>query len=200
MIVSQFNYSCPNWIYVVLSRVTTLDGLYLLQPIKASYNPKPSKVLVQEWKRQREKELELLRFLQENGHLPSNVDIKDMSENYGLQQLEHVQEENLDRSPVTPRKKHLTEITFASPLHSLHATNESFSQYHLWFRQNGLRIASELSYKNGNCLFDSVASFFDQWKNRGIDLDNLSPQHSFEFFYFGYMLHICVQTLRLFDH
>ncbi len=71
MIVSQFNYSCPNWIYVVLSRVTTLDGLYLLQPIKASYNPKPSKVLVQEWKRQREKELELLRFLQENGHLPT---------------------------------------------------------------------------------------------------------------------------------
>ncbi len=121
-------------------------------------------------KRQREKELELLRFLQENGHLPSNVDIKDISESYGLQQLDHVQEENLDRSPATPRKKHLTEITFASPLHSLHATNESFSQYHLWFRQNGLRIASELSYKNGNCLFDSVASFFDQWKNRGIDL------------------------------
>ncbi len=54
--------------------------------------------MVQEWKRQREKELELLRFLQENGHLPSNVDIKDVSENYGLQQLEHVQEENLERS------------------------------------------------------------------------------------------------------
>jgi len=62
------------------------------------------------------------------------------------------------------------ETTFSSPLHSLHATNESFSQYHLWFRQNGLRIASELSYRNGNCLFDSVASFFEQWKNRGIDL------------------------------
>jgi hypothetical protein len=79
MIVSQFNYSCPNWIYVVLSRVTTLDGLFLLQPIKASYNPKPSKVLVQEWKRQREKELELLCFLQENRHLPSNVDVNDVA-------------------------------------------------------------------------------------------------------------------------
>jgi hypothetical protein len=54
MIVSQFNYSCPNWI--------TLDGLFLLQPFKASYNPKPSKVLVQEWKRQREKE-EITSFL-----------------------------------------------------------------------------------------------------------------------------------------
>jgi hypothetical protein len=80
MIVSQFNYSCPNWIYVVLSRVTTLDGSFLLQPIKASYNPKPSKVLVQEWKWQREKELELLRFLQENRHLPSNVYVNDVAE------------------------------------------------------------------------------------------------------------------------
>jgi hypothetical protein len=79
MIVSQFNYSCPNWIYVVLSRVTALDGLFLLQPIKASYNPEPSKVLVLEWKQQREKELELLCFLQENRHLPSNVDVNDVA-------------------------------------------------------------------------------------------------------------------------
>jgi hypothetical protein len=84
--------------------------------------------------------------------------------------LEHVQEENLERSATTPRKKHLMETTFSSPLHSLHATTESFSQYHLWFRQNGLRIASKLSHRNGNCLFDHVASFFKQWKNRGIDL------------------------------
>jgi hypothetical protein len=150
MIVSQFNYSCPNWIYVVLSRVTTLDGLFLLQPIKASYNPKPSKVLVQEWKQQREKEIELLCFLQENRHLPSNVDVKDVAEKNGLQQWEHVQEENLERSATTPRKKHLMETTFSSPLNSLHATTESFSQYHLWFRQNGLRIASERSHRNGN--------------------------------------------------
>jgi len=133
IIVSQFNYSCPNWIYVVLSRVNTLDGLYLLQPIKASYNPKPSKVLVQEWKRQKEKELELLRFLQENGHLPSNVDVNDVAKKYGLQQLEHVQEENLERSATIPRRKHLTETTFSSPLHSLHATSESFSQYNYGF-------------------------------------------------------------------
>jgi hypothetical protein len=62
------------------------------------------------------------------------------------------------------------ETTCSSPLHSSHATTESFSQYHLWFRQNGLRIASELSHRNGNKLFDSVTLFFEQWKNRGIDL------------------------------
>jgi hypothetical protein len=47
--------------------------------------------------------------------------------------LESVQEENLERSATTPRKKHLAETTFLSPLHSLHATTESFSQYDLWF-------------------------------------------------------------------
>ncbi len=40
---------------------------------------------------------------------------------------------NLERSAATPRKKHLTETIFSSPLHSLHATNESFSQYHYGF-------------------------------------------------------------------
>ena len=44
VIVSQLNYSTPNWIYVVLSRVTSLDSLFLLQPIKENYNPQPSKL------------------------------------------------------------------------------------------------------------------------------------------------------------
>ncbi len=57
LIVSQLNYSTPNWIYVVLSRVTSLDGLFLLQPIKENYNPQPSKLLRDEWKNQRKKEI-----------------------------------------------------------------------------------------------------------------------------------------------
>jgi hypothetical protein len=39
LIVSQLNYSTPNWIYVVLSRVTSLDSLFLLQPIVRIYSP-----------------------------------------------------------------------------------------------------------------------------------------------------------------
>jgi hypothetical protein len=38
LIVSQLNYSIPNWVYVVLSRVTSLNGLFLLQPVKISYS------------------------------------------------------------------------------------------------------------------------------------------------------------------
>jgi hypothetical protein len=53
LIVSSINYSTPNWIYVVLSRVTTLDGLFLMHPIKPNFNPQPTKLLQEEWVFQR---------------------------------------------------------------------------------------------------------------------------------------------------
>jgi hypothetical protein len=45
LIVSSINYNTANWIYVVLSRVTSLDGLLLMQPLKPNFNPKPTKLL-----------------------------------------------------------------------------------------------------------------------------------------------------------
>ena len=33
IIVNSWNYRCANWVYVVLSRVRTLAGLYLIQPL-----------------------------------------------------------------------------------------------------------------------------------------------------------------------
>ena len=34
MVVRSWNYSTPNWIYVVLSRVRTLEGLYICDKLK----------------------------------------------------------------------------------------------------------------------------------------------------------------------
>lgn len=33
LIVNDWNYRCTNWVYVVLSRVRTLAGLYLMKPL-----------------------------------------------------------------------------------------------------------------------------------------------------------------------
>ena len=33
LIVNDWNYRCVNWVYVVLSRVRTLAGLYLMKPL-----------------------------------------------------------------------------------------------------------------------------------------------------------------------
>ena len=40
IIVNSWNYRCANWVYVVLSRVRTLAGLYLIKPLdlKRSFN------------------------------------------------------------------------------------------------------------------------------------------------------------------
>ncbi len=64
---------------MVLSRVTSLDGLFLLQPIKENYNPQPSKLLRDEWKNQREREIELLLFLQKSGNFPEDVNVHDVA-------------------------------------------------------------------------------------------------------------------------
>jgi len=79
LIVSQLNNSTPNWIYVVLSRVTSLDGLFLLQPIKENYNPQPSKLLRDVWKNQWEKEIELLLLLQKTRNFPKDVNVHDVA-------------------------------------------------------------------------------------------------------------------------
>jgi hypothetical protein len=64
---------------VVLSSVTSLDGLFLLQPIKENYNPQPSKLLRDEWKNQREKEIKLLLFLQKSKNFPKDVNVHDVA-------------------------------------------------------------------------------------------------------------------------
>ena len=33
LVVGSWYYSCPNWVYVVLSRVTTLSGLYIKEKL-----------------------------------------------------------------------------------------------------------------------------------------------------------------------
>ena len=43
LVINSWNYSCPNWVYVVLSRVRKLTGLVLNIPLdeKNDYRPKP---------------------------------------------------------------------------------------------------------------------------------------------------------------
>jgi hypothetical protein len=49
LIVSSITYNTINWIYVVLSIGTSLDGLFLMQPLKPNFNLKPTKLLQEEW-------------------------------------------------------------------------------------------------------------------------------------------------------
>jgi len=44
------------------------------------------------------------------------------------------------------------------------------SQYNSWFLEHQLRIESHLSKKNGNCLFESISCFIDDWKGKPFEL------------------------------
>ena len=47
LIVNSWNYGFANWIYVVLSRVRTLSGLYLCTPLDMNKSFKVPEKLVQ---------------------------------------------------------------------------------------------------------------------------------------------------------
>ena len=152
LIVSQLNYSTPNWIYVVLSRVTSLDGLFLLQPIKENYNPQPSKLLRDEWKNQWEKEIELLLFLQKSRNFPEDVNVHDVALklNHG-----NAQNDNCNTSLMysnTPRTRISRKYTSFSPtIVSRNITTTS--KYDSWFLEHHMRIESHLSKKKWQLPF-----------------------------------------------
>jgi hypothetical protein len=75
LIVSSINYNTANRIYVVLSRVTSLVGLFRMQPLKPNFNPKPTTLLQQEWMFQRHLEKETLLHLQIFGNFPVEIDL-----------------------------------------------------------------------------------------------------------------------------
>ena len=45
LVVNRWNYSCPNWVYVVLSRVRKLAGLVLNIPLNATNDYGPNSEL-----------------------------------------------------------------------------------------------------------------------------------------------------------
>jgi hypothetical protein len=66
LIVTEITNRVPNWLYVVLSRVTTLRGLYLLHPLEKSMFKPLSKNIAEELKWLHSLELTFIHGLGEN--------------------------------------------------------------------------------------------------------------------------------------
>jgi hypothetical protein len=65
LIVASWGYNFENWVYVVLSRVRTLDGLYLLQRLDEEKVFKCDESLFKEEERLEKLEEEVLKFWRE---------------------------------------------------------------------------------------------------------------------------------------
>jgi hypothetical protein len=44
------------------------------------------------------------------------------------------------------------------------------SKFESWFLKHHMRIESHLSKKNGNCLFESISCFIDDWRGKPFEL------------------------------
>jgi hypothetical protein len=139
LIVSQLNYSTP-----FLSRVTSLDGLFLLQPIKEDYNPQPSKSLREEWKTQRDKEIELQLFLKKSGNFPKEVNVHDVALklNHGNAQSDKCNTSYSNTSRTRISRKY---TSFSPSIISKNTITSS--KYDSWFLEHQMRIESHLSKK-----------------------------------------------------
>ena len=63
LVVNNWDYRCPNWIYVVLSRVRTIQGLFLLKRLRVDHEFHADKDLLKEDQRLHELETKTLSLL-----------------------------------------------------------------------------------------------------------------------------------------
>ena len=110
LIVASWNYSCPNWVYVVLSRVRTLKGLFLCEKMDES---KPFPVVQEvtlEERRLKELESEILaKFsaVDKNGNFYAKIShsgkISNFGENFGFGRKCRIFDGNFETSYVPKR-------------------------------------------------------------------------------------------------
>ena len=78
MVVRSWAYGVPNWIYVVLSRVRTLQGLFICEKLKYTESFAVDPKLLQEEERLKKLEDDLIKFLESSSN-NNNEDVCDES-------------------------------------------------------------------------------------------------------------------------
>jgi hypothetical protein len=141
---------------------------FFYSPLK-KITPQPSKLLRDEWKNQREKEIELLLFLQKSRNFPEDVNVHDVALklNHGNAQSDKCNTSstysNTSRTRISRKYS-----SFSSTIISRNTLTTS--KFDSWFLEHHIRIESHLSLKNGNCLFESISCFIDDWRGKPFEL------------------------------
>jgi hypothetical protein len=143
--------------------------VFLLQPIKEIFNPQPSKLLQEEWKRQQDQELELPLFLKQPRNFPEGVNVHDVTLKINSGKDNHEQSQSTVNLLRVPRKKKIkTYSSIPSTIFPKSFTNST--KFDSCFKENHLKIEHHLSKRNGNCLFESVSSYLDDWNGKPFEL------------------------------
>jgi hypothetical protein len=118
---------------------------------------------------QQEKEIELLLFLQKSRNFPEDVNVHDVALklNHGNAQSDKCNTSstysNTSRTRISRKY-----TSFSSTIIS--SNTLTTSKFDSWFLEHHMRIESHLSKKNGNCLFESISCFIDDWQGKPFEL------------------------------
>ena len=96
LVIADFNYKEPNWIYVVLSRLTSIKGLFLLKPLQKKNGIGPTDELINETIRMETLEIETLSGLQATGYYPSDIDLLENTVKQKIEQAKASKDINND--------------------------------------------------------------------------------------------------------
>jgi len=155
---------------VVLSRVTTLNGLFLLQPLKNNFNPQPSKLLKEEWKFQRTLEIETLLHLQQSGHFPSDIDVFRTTPEIPTTENENrIQIAKKLSTPVRKRAHSKKNKNGNMDVVNVELIT-TLNNFDLWLCHYALKRIAHNTPQYGNCLFESVANALPIWNGKPVEL------------------------------
>jgi hypothetical protein len=110
----------------------------------------------------------LLLFLRQSGNFPEDVNVNDLALKIDIMKEKSLQTQTtiaLLREPKKKRKRAISSISTKIQQNSTYST-----KFDLWFTDNRLKIEPHLSNKSGSCLFESVASFLEDWKGKPVEL------------------------------
>ena len=175
LVIVDFNYREPNWIYVVLSRLRSLKGLYLLKPLQRKGSIGPTEALIAEIRRLETIERSTLEQLQQSGKYPAQIDLSDNTVTAAFNGDSRsssstlVQETYREEFEKPILKRNGSCLTTVKQRKRRKFTDKGDTADKLLHDHNLRRITGRVfRFTPGNCLYDSVAYLLLKWRNSGL--------------------------------
>ena len=188
LVIADFNYKEPNWIYVVLSRLKSIKGLFLLKPLDITKGIGPTDELIRETIRMEKLEFDTLSRLQKSGYYPAHIDLLENTVQKKIEEASKSSEVKRNNSQI-PDLPNITGLgNTRRQDHSYNSKEKRDSIDHLnnkrarridpifsidnWFNERKMKrlTGNAFRYNVGNCLYDSLAYLMSGWTDRGKEL------------------------------
>jgi hypothetical protein len=155
--VVDHNYG-ENWIYVAYSRVKRSSGLFLFKKLNRNKKIGPTTSLLREIEALEEIETNTLGHLQKTGNFPPDIDLS-------IGVTSTIRNAKKNKFVSFRRREPACSATISDEMRNPFNIDACLS------KMNMKRLtATDFHYSVGNCLFDSMTYFVDEWNGNGMGL------------------------------